>query len=263
MTKHGHIFLSYSSKDLEIASALEHALLSRKVRVWRDQRSITAGAKWADAIEKGVRFARGVIVLATTSSAKSDWVIYEYALATGAGIPIAALVYDDVKIPKPLRRFQVMSYLSASKAADGIIDWMKDRSRTAGRQRASFPKLMARFQEFNGELHYAKDGESICMDLWIDDAPHETSRVEFEIMDLGFRDRKWTKQRPKRNGRARKFLTEDMNSYGDVEIWARGTGRGPGSWLLKSTLYEALVRGHGDRPANIEFRRGLRQIRGN
>jgi hypothetical protein len=84
--------------------------------------------------------------------------------------------------------------------------------------------------------------------------------VAFEILDLGFRDRKWTKRR---TASPREFLTDDMNSYGDVEIWAGGVGVGKGNWNTTSRLYEALVRYHRSRPMNAEIQRGLKQIREN
>jgi len=54
-----------------------------------------------------------------------------------------------------------------------------------------------------------------------------------------------------------------MNSYGDIEIWARGVGRDEGLWLSKSTLYEALIRYYTQRTTSAEVRRGLKQIREN
>jgi hypothetical protein len=82
MKKHAHLFLSYSRDDRKRAKALETALLKSHVRVWRDERNIDPGTKWFEAIEKGIRDARGVVVLATAAAAKSEWVTYEYALAS-------------------------------------------------------------------------------------------------------------------------------------------------------------------------------------
>ena len=263
MGKHAHIFLSYSRKDELRARALEQALGERGLRVWRDARSIAAGTRFFEAIEKGIRDARGVVVLVTPSSANSDWVTFEYAFATGARVPIVAVAPSDAEIPEPvLQHFQTVKYSTAGEAADRIVEGIQVQRRSARQALASTPKLFAKFQEEDGELCRAADGESICMDLWIDGAARETRSVTFEIMDLGVEDREWTQERPKRGKQSlRDFLTDDVSLYGDVDIWVRGTGRGPGNWRTKSTLYEALVRYHSDNPPNAQIRRGLKQIR--
>jgi len=262
MKKQAHIFLSYSRKDEGRARALEQALGKRGLQVWRDKRSIAGGTRWFEAIEKGVRDARGVAVLVTPSSAASDWVTFEYALATGARIPIVAVVPSGTEIPEPVQHFQTVDYSTARKTASQIIEGIEEQSRAVRQALSKTPKLFSKFQENNGDICRASDDDSLCMDLWIEDAPRETRSVAFEIMDLGFKDRKWTIKRPKRAQQPlREFLTDDMNSYGNVDVWARGTGRGPGSWQTKSTLYEALVRYHGGSPPNRQFRQGLAQIR--
>ena len=124
------------------------------------------------------------------------------------------------------------------------------------------PQLMARFREENGEPCPLSNGKcpAYWMDLWVHGAPRSTKSVSFEILDEGFEDAQWTVKRPK-GSTVRDFLTGDMNSYGDVEIWARGTGRADGSWLTRSSLYEALVRYYGKGPRNEKLRKALKQIR--
>lgn len=216
MKQHAHIFLSYSRKDKRQARALERALAKRGLHVWLDVRSIAAGTLWFEAIEKGIRDARGVVVLLTPSSVTSEWVTYEYALATGARVPIVAVVQTGSEIPVPIRAFQVVNQSVASKAAKQIDEWIHAQSRSAAQKRASTPKLIASFQEENGKLCPASSGSKppLWIDLWIEQAPRETTAVAFEILDVGFRDRKWTVRRARRQRESiREFLTDDMNSY--------------------------------------------------
>jgi hypothetical protein len=147
-----------------------------------------------------------------------------------------------------------------------IDEGLRDQSRAAGHERASSPMLMAKFQEVNGTVSRASAGKtpSLWMDLWIQGAPRQTTSVSFEIADLGFRDRKWTVRRRKRASRqVREFLTDEMNSYGDVEIWAYGNLPRSENWSTSSTLYEALVRYYRDHLTSSEIKRGLSQIRKN
>ncbi len=130
------------------------------------------------------------------------------------------------------------------------------------------PQLVARFQEENGELCTAEgegeDGlESYCMDLWVKDAPPNTQSVAFEILDVGFSDRAWNIPRSEDAVQpVRPFLTDEMNSWGDVEILVRGFETN-GAWTLETTLYEALNRYYSTRTKNRKVHRALKQIREN
>lgn len=262
MKKLSKIFLSYSRKDSKRAEALERALTERGMNVWRDTRSITAGGEWPRAIEEGIREARGVVVLLTEASAGSQWVMYEYAFAVGAAIPIVAVLVPGTKVPWPLGRFQVVPLSDPETAVEKIDKGLTEQARCAREGLASVPQLVAKLQEDNGRLVRIGSGRvpPLGIDLWVEHASPKTRSVNFEVLDYGFEDPKWSEKRGKD---PREFLTDDMNSYGDVEIWARGNGPGSGTWLAKSGLYEALVRFHTDRPANAEIRRGLKQIRKN
>ncbi len=268
MKKEASVFLSYSREDSELAGEVERALKKLGLEVWRDVRSIAPGIEWSPAIAKAIRQARGVAVLVTAASAKSEWVAYEYAFATGAGIPIVQIAARGATIPKPMQSRQVITYAGPTSAAKAIDKGISYQLRSVGQARALTPKLVAKFQEVNGKLCRLRDDPndklpSLEMDLWIENAPNRTKNVAFEILDLGIRDRKWRLKRSKSHQEIREFLTDDMNLYGDVEIWARGVESGNGTWLAKSRLYEALMRYYGGRPKSSEIRRGLRQIREN
>lgn len=256
------LFLSYCRKDVRLARTLENALRERRLLVWRDERSIEPGQRWAGQIEGSLRASRGVVVLVSSASVKSQWLTYEYAFAVGARLPVIAVHVGDAEIPSPLARFQVIRYSTPSRVAKTIDEAIVRQLRSAGDARASAPKLLARFQEDNGELVRVSGGRTteFGMELWMEGVPEQTRRVAFEIADIGFRDRKWDVPR----GRAvRQFLTDDMGSYGDVEIAARGIGKRAGSWSIASRLYEALARSYAGAVPTAEVRAALKQIRDN
>jgi hypothetical protein len=191
-------------------------------------------------------------------------VTFEYALAVGARLPVIAVRVKDARIPAPIQRFQVVDYSDARVVAKRIDEGILEQSRAAGQERASTPTLMAKFQEKNGKIALASRVKppDLWMELWMEQVPTQTKHIAFEIMDIGFRDRKWTMRRPKRMGNSvREFVTDDMHSYGDVEICARGTGSGIGNWSATSRLHEALVRYYSGRPTTAEIRHALKQIR--
>jgi hypothetical protein len=260
------VFLSYSRKDHARASALEKSLKARGLRVWRDIRSIDAGARWSEAIEEGILGSRGAVVLIPTSSEISKWVIYEYAFATGAGVPVVAVITRGARIPSPIKQFQIVDYTDPRSVAKRIDVGLSKQSRILGQKRASSPTLVARFQEVNGEPATASRGKTpeLWIEMWLEHVPKQTRSVAFEIPDIGFRDRKWTVKRAPRGASVdRVFLCDDMKSYGDIELWAHGIGRGQGNWSASWRLYEALMRYYRSRPISAGIRAALKQIRKN
>ena len=259
------IFLSYSRTDRDRARNVERVLAEDGLHVWRDERSIYAGTEWSQAIERGIRRSRGLVVLLTQASAQSEWVLYEAAFAVGAKVPLVPVVVAGARVPAPLSRFQGVKY-GATRLARKVDAGIRAQARETGEMAALSPKLVARFQEADGEIVPASAGRvpSLLMDLWVEQAPPGTVSVSFEILDLTFpkSERKWTIGRSKRApAEIRQFLTDDMNSYGDVDIWAAGKVTKGKPWSIRTTLYEALTRYYTTRRPNAAIRQGLRQIR--
>jgi hypothetical protein len=253
-------FLSYSRDDETRARTIEKALTDFGVDVWRDAR-IAGGADWFFALQAGLRQARGVVILISDSSLKSDWVAYEFAFAMGADKPVVIVsLIKKTKLPDPMNRFQTVEFSNRKGLAQEIYDGIVEQSRRTMRERASSPTLVAKFQEKDGQVNRLSDERipSLGLELWVEHVPPSTMSVSFEILDIGFHDPKWTVRR-ERTPAPREFLTdEDLNSYGDIEIWARGK-----NWATTSRLYEALMRYYSGRPINKDTRRALTQIRNN
>lgn len=258
------LFLSYSSKDKVRADALERALQDIHLPVWRDVHSVPGGSRFEDEIDKAIRASRGVVVLLTKNSSGSEWVYYEYAFALGARVPVMAVVANGEKpMRAPFRRYQVIRLRDPEATAEAIRDGLRHQARVARDLRAAQPVLLARFQEENGVVCRASadDGEpAYWMDLWIENASPGTTQVEFEILDNSFKDRKW---RTARGRGVRAFLTDQMSSWGDVEIWAKGTKNKSDLWSLRSNLFEALRRYYRGSQITVtaDVRRALKQIR--
>ena len=68
------VFLSYSHRNRRVATRLEAELEARNVHVYRDATSLRAGEDWQVALERAVRSADCVMVLASPAAAASDWV---------------------------------------------------------------------------------------------------------------------------------------------------------------------------------------------
>ncbi|MFD0725938.1 TIR domain-containing protein [Lysobacter brunescens] len=164
-----------------------------------------------------------------------------------------------------LHKFSQLTGLKVMRWAIGGTEYeLKVEASEAGMQ---IPRLLARFQEEDGQpLEVDDGGDDGCpaywIDLWIDGAPPETTKVAFEVLDDPERDEpSWTVKRKK--SAARDFLTDDFTSYGDVKIIAVGTASDHRLlWEIKSSLLDALMRGYRTNiPNNAAYRRAIDQLR--
>jgi TIR domain-containing protein len=256
-----YVFLSYSNEDKGLVSLLERQLSKYVSEVWRDT-SIPGGTRWQDEIERKIRGARAVVVLLTPSSAKSQWVIHEYAFSTGANVPIVTVAVPGVDIPRPLAPFHVVTFSTAEDVAKKVYDGILAQERSA-RERTTLPTMVAKFMEHGGRPIRYFGGKTYIwrIELWLAQVPAETRSVKFEILDHEIQDRQWDVHRKVGAGsEIRQFLTGDIELNRSVEILALGTGAGAGSWSATSTFSAALNRYYQGRNRNADIDLGLKQF---
>ena len=73
------IFLSYAREDESEVERILHALRERGFRVFFDQ-DMPSGVDWESVLEAKLRSAYGVVVVWSSHSVKSDWVVREAAV---------------------------------------------------------------------------------------------------------------------------------------------------------------------------------------
>ena len=260
MSSRLQLFLSYSRGDAEVVTKLGDALEKCGFSIWRDQARIRGGQPWREAIEEGIRSSRGLIVVLTDESMKSEWVSYEYAFAKGADIPVLAVAVSS-RVPGPLSEFQTIPYDDPAKVAKAIKIAVKQSATEIRKAKASAPRLLAKFQEKGGKICKVGGGPALWIDLWIEDAPPQTDSVSIELLDETFDENVWTVKR--KAGAVREFLTDDMNSYGDVDILVRGSASRGEGWRISTTLFEALSDAYRNKRLTPAIEKALAQIRNN
>jgi hypothetical protein len=242
---------------------LHKALEKFNWKVWRDESGIQAGDVWAAAIDAGLRGADALVVLLTPNSARSQWVTYEYAFATGAQLPVVAATIGQDTVPDPIRKFQVVPY-SGKKAVTRIHEALVSQQHKLQTQSDGVPALIAKcWEDKNGELWWKSRHKvaEIAMDMWVDNAPPKTEEVKFEIL-AEVKDPTWTVRRRKKPS-TREFLTKKMSLWGDVDIVARGIGKGRGEWTTSTRLYDSLLPYYDGKQLSEDVREALEQIRDN
>jgi hypothetical protein len=92
-----HIFISYSRQDSRIAKGLADLLTSEGFDVWWDPK-IRIGKEFPDEIEQAILDCQHVIVLWSSRSVESEWVIREASLAKRQN-KLLPIKLDDCEIP--------------------------------------------------------------------------------------------------------------------------------------------------------------------
>jgi hypothetical protein len=98
------IFISYAREDLDRVRSVAHALSQRGWTVFWD-RTIPAGKTWRQVIDKELGEARCVLVVWSSASVESQWVMEEADDGRERGILIPVR-FNDVKPPRGFRAIQ-------------------------------------------------------------------------------------------------------------------------------------------------------------
>ena len=115
------IFLSYARQDIEVAKRLANALAGEKWSVWWD-RKILAGTTWREVLEAALENSRCIVVLWSSSSVASHFVIEEADFGRTRGVLCPVLI-EAVEQPLGFRSIQT---------AD-LSDWKGDLSASSFR----------------------------------------------------------------------------------------------------------------------------------
>ena len=98
-----NVFISYSSRDREKARLLCRKLDEAGIAYFLDEKEMKPGEEIPSVLEKEIRKRRYYLLLLSKHSAGSQWVIYEWGLAKGAGCHVRILrLESDVAVPAQL-----------------------------------------------------------------------------------------------------------------------------------------------------------------
>jgi hypothetical protein len=93
----GHIFISYSRKDIDSLQMLIDELVAKDFKrdeIWYDA-NIEAGEHWIPQIDEHLLDASCVVVIVTKNSMSSLYVTYEWSVALGNALPVIPLLFKD------------------------------------------------------------------------------------------------------------------------------------------------------------------------
>jgi len=103
----GHIFISYSKKDVLYAEKLVNALRREGFNPWVDMEDLGAGTHWQVRLHKQILSCDAYILIMSSNAQKSKWVPDELVAAKSKGKPIFPLLLDDTELFLAIQTIQV------------------------------------------------------------------------------------------------------------------------------------------------------------
>lgn len=114
------VFLSYTREDQPAAERVAQALTDHGWSVWWD-RLLLGGEPWHGEIDRALDAAKCVVVLWSSASVQSHWVLDEAGEGKARGVLVPVLV-EDVEIPLGFRQIQTVNLAAGGdRALDGLI----------------------------------------------------------------------------------------------------------------------------------------------
>lgn len=102
----GHIFISYSKKDIVYAEKLINALRREGFNPWVDMEGLGAGTHWLKRLQKQIVTCDAYILIMSRNAYNSQWVPDELVTAKSKGKPIFPLLLDDTELFLALQTIQ-------------------------------------------------------------------------------------------------------------------------------------------------------------
>lgn len=124
-----NVFISYTEADRAAALATQAALREGGVSAFMAANSIEPGAPWPAELDRAIRTADLVLVLASRAACQSPWVLNEVGVAIGARRKIIPVVWDmpSSELPAMMAGLQALDLAgqtpdTARQAFQGICE---------------------------------------------------------------------------------------------------------------------------------------------
>ncbi len=164
-------FISHSSKDKGLAEVICRNLEASGIKCWIAPRDIIGGEKWDDAIKRGIKNSRSIILVFTSNSNASQEVLKEIIQAVESNIPIIPFRIDNIN-PSHL----LDPYISAHQ-------WLDAFNPPVEKHIDELSDSLCRLLHITKQTGIPKDAiEILCQKVWsIDDLKHNLTEESLFI----------------------------------------------------------------------------------
>jgi TIR domain len=143
------LFLSYARKDVERAETVAQLLEANGLTVWWDRRMV-AGDKIHEVIEEEIEKAKAVIVLWSSISVKSHWVLGEAATAHELE-KLVPITIEECKLPIPYRGIHAPKVYEGKDELKQLAQMLSHKFKTAEPLSATAEPSLATKIEFTNK----------------------------------------------------------------------------------------------------------------
>lgn len=117
------IFVSYSTRDLQVVSALQQHLQTTGVGVYVAEYSTQPGRSLSEEIRRAIQTCDLFLLVWSTNAQNSEWVPQEIGVATGLKKPnMPVVLHEGMKLPAFLGD---LKYLELHKDPAAAVGWLQ------------------------------------------------------------------------------------------------------------------------------------------
>lgn len=121
------VFISYSSKEIDIASQIRMVLEANGINCWMAPKSIPAGSDYGTEIPKAIERCKAFLLVLSEQSQQSQWVPKEVGMAIGLGKVVIPYHIDNSSITSAFNFYltnsqRIDAYNSSSEAFRQLTD---------------------------------------------------------------------------------------------------------------------------------------------
>jgi hypothetical protein len=144
-----HIFISYKSADpdagADFIGNLRGEIRAAGFQPWEFKGQLIPGDEWRPEIDKAIDDAAALILVTTPASNRSPYVLYEWARACGAGVPVIPLLLAHTELHPRLEVIQHEDFTAGKRPWAALHNAI--RKRAGGPAQAAAAKELAALQE--------------------------------------------------------------------------------------------------------------------
>lgn len=131
ISKDAFVFISYSSREIEIANQLKYILETNGVPCWMAPQSIPAGSDYGKEIPKAIEKCKAFLLLLSDASQNSNWVPKEVGRAIGKGKIVVPFQIDNAAISDAFDFYltnsqRISAYNRMSDAYQEVVKCLQD-----------------------------------------------------------------------------------------------------------------------------------------
>ncbi len=128
----GQVFICHDSGDGDFAELLKLKLEKAGFQAWIDVDRLRVGDDWRAEIDDAIRASVALVVVMTPGAKESEYVTYEWAYATGAGVKVIPLMVTATQLHPRLESLQYLDFTNRrARPWDRLIEELSLQSSEA------------------------------------------------------------------------------------------------------------------------------------